>query len=1315
MGRKRRRSASILAALALASLNRTSSATSRSYIGPNNGNFNTAGNWTGSVVPQNGDDVFFGNTNPNNVTGTMDINLNTSTNTLDSLTINSTAFPSYVYVTESAGGALLVTNAETIGTTETDNAFIQNGGTNSAGSLNVGSGSINNTYALSGTSTSLTVLGTMSLGASGSGLFNQTGGTVTVHLMNSGVNVGLVTLGANSSGFGTYLLSGGLLDADNVLVGTAGGALFSVSNGATMASDFITISTTTAANSAIFNFYNGFLQGFNNAYPTIVVGTNGVFNLQTGGTLGSSGTQPPILVNTGGTFNFAGGSFSATATYGGVNLAGGLLQMNGHNGTLPVFQGTGGIVQNNSGTAAVLTVADPYAAALPTPIQYSFAGNLADGGAASFGLTLLPGSGLSLSGSNSYSGPTTVGGVLQAQSTGAFSPSSNYTLAGGTLDATTFNVSVASLAGTSGQVNVGAGGTLTAGSGNLSTTLGAILTGGGVFNKTGTGTMTLTGGGTFAGNMNVLQGAVAVGSLNAIPSGTTLSLAGTSAGLQVNANQTLAGFSTGTLNATTFSSASVLTFGASNVAGTLDAVFSGSGTLVKVGTGTTTIGFGATDTVANTDSALTIAVNAGTLALAKSPGTDAVAGPLMIGGGTVLLTNSNQIDDSSVVTINSGVLDLNGFNETIGGLGGSLSASVILGGGTLTVGQSSNTSFAGSLVGSGSFTKNGAGTLSLSGSAAAADAWTVNGGLLILQGTITPAGFTANGGVLEFNASSVNLANTAIVSNAGGTVEYLAANVSNGFLRGGGAQVILPGGTSSFSGITTFNSAMIAQNGPASLTDYSNGGTFNNNAPLTLVGVVNSTSGIMNVDNAVSTQDFTNDGVMNVAAGATVSNSLSSMYLGGGSRLTIGSIASPGGVLSLQGGTTLEVNGALLVNNGTISGTTDVNFEGLAEGMGTYGAMNVTFGGVFQPGFSSGTSTPSQGATISSLSGDGTVDNQSAGGLLSLNVNAGTVSTFSGVIQNTTGTLALNLNGSGGLTLLTSSLPSGSQSTNSYSGGTTITGGVLTIGSAGALPAGGTVVNNGTFNVLADTTSGNISGNGTLIVGNGATLKIAANTGTSTQISIAIAGTLDLTNNTLHIDYGFAKNDPISSIISYLTSGYNSGTWNGVGINSSAVVSLNAGQSALIYSVGYADGDDGITEVLPGEIVIMPTLAGDAKMQGNIVFGDFQLLSQYFGQSGTTWDEGNFTYGSSTNFGDFQLLSQNFGASSSALTAGEIASLNGFAAQFGETVASNGNGFSLVSVPEPASLAALAAGGIALLGRRRRRQSCVVPGIVVKS
>src|SRR5205085_769258 len=90
-------------------------------------------------------------------------------------------------------------------------------------------------------------------------------------------------------------------------------------------------------------------------------------------------------------------------------------------------------------------------------------------------------------------------------------------------------------------------------------------------------------------------------------------------------------------------------------------------------------------------------VNAGTLSLAKTAGIDAVSGALTIGDGVggagadvVRLIAANQINDATAATISaSGLLDLNGFSETVQSVSSSSSSSQIaLGAGTLTTGSS---------------------------------------------------------------------------------------------------------------------------------------------------------------------------------------------------------------------------------------------------------------------------------------------------------------------------------------------------------------------------------------------------------------------------------------------------------------------------------------------------------------------------------------------------------------------------------------------------------------------------------------------------
>lgn len=158
-------------------------------------------------------------------------------------------------------------------------------------------------------------------------------------------------------------------------------------------------------------------------------------------------------------------------------------------------------------------------------------------------------------------------------------------------------------------------------------------------------------------------------------------------------------------------------------------------------------------------------------------------------------------------------------------------------------------------------------------------------------------------------------------------------------------------------------------------------------------------------------------------------------------------------------------------------------------------------------------------------------------------------------------------------------------------------------------------------------------------------------------LTIGTTSGLDLTDNTFIINYGSGL-DPNGMIAGYLTTGYNNNTnaWGGsLGIISTTVSGLNTNTlvnvNSLTYAVGYADGSDGVSKVpglSSGQIEIMPTLAGDATLQGIVNFGDFQVFAANYGKP-AGWDGGNFVYATFVNFGDFEIISDNIGKNDSLL------------------------------------------------------------------
>jgi hypothetical protein len=190
---------------------------------------------------------------------------------------------------------------------------------------------------------------------------------------------------------------------------------------------------------------------------------------------------------------------------------------------------------------------------------------------------------------------------------------------------------------------------------------------------------------------------------------------------------------------------------------------------------------------------------------------------------------------------------------------------------------------------------------------------------------------------------------------------------------------------------------------------------------------------------------------------------------------------------------------------------------------------------------------------------------------------------------------------------------------------------------------GGAIADNGTLDSLGDVIAGPITGTGALAVGAAgqySRLTLATNSGASTQSSVTVnsGSTLDITNNRFIINFGAPAADPISTIQSLLTTGYNSGAWTGTGIDSSTAA---AGSSGEKLAVGYADGNtDAGTPAQPNQIVLKYTLAGDANLDGLVNFQDLVAVVQNFNKV-ADWGHGNADYNATTNFQDLVTVVQN--------------------------------------------------------------------------
>jgi fibronectin-binding autotransporter adhesin len=446
-----------------------------------------------------------------------------------------------------------------------------------------------------------------------------------------------------------------------------------------------------------------------------------------------------------------------------------------------------------------------------------------------------------------------------------------------------------------------------------------------------------------------------------------------------------------------------------------------------------------------------------------------------------------------------GTLDLSGVNyQTVGSLASADTTSqVTLGSAAFTVGDATDTSFAGIISEGGSLVKQGAGTLTLTNANTYTGPTSISAGTLELGGTAgslgTNTGAVANQGTLKFNRSNALSFNNAITG-AGAVTQ-----------AGSGTTTL--GGANTYSGATSVSGGMLQLNGAAagtlstaslSITGGNFGFTAGALSTLDLTGKPLSLGSAMTFDlGAPGSNDTINVGSFTLTANSSLNfNALGALANGGSYTLINSTNAIATGGFTLTGQTvgkltltptvntnTVTLNTVLLQgiwnqtgggnwSNGNPSATggnwtnykPTVAGDAALFGSAITAAATVTVDTAHALGFmtfdnansytlgtngSSNLTLDNSGsaALISLVSGNHTIaENVTLTSSVAVVPGTGTGLTISG---NLSGAGGVQLSGAGNLTL---------SGANTFTGGTTVSAGVLKAGSTTAFGTAGSAV-----------------------------------------------------------------------------------------------------------------------------------------------------------------------------------------------------------------------------------------------------------------
>ncbi|MES2474661.1 MAG: hypothetical protein V4640_02690 [Verrucomicrobiota bacterium] len=1056
-------------------------------------------------------------------------------------------------LTLNGGSLALGSFNETVGTVTVQGGSLDGSGTLNASSYNLKGGTVNaklgagvltqssGSTLLNGTSASASITvsgGTLTLGAADrltdTSVVSITGGTLNLASHNETVGTFNLTTGT-LDGTGTltaatYSLNGGTVNANlgagilnqlsstTLLNGTSASNTIAI-NGGTLA---LGASDRLADSAAVTIASAGTLDlgNFNDSVASFVLN---------GGNLDGSGTLTTSI------YALNGGIVNANLGAGTLNQLSNATVLNGSSAAA--------LVNVNAGTLTLGT-SDRLADTSTVTIASTGTLNLgnSDDTVGSFVLNsgTLNGTGTLTAATYDLNGGT-VNGNLGA---GVLNQLANLTTLNGSSSAATVNINAGTLRlGASDRLSNSAHVTLNSAILNLGSftdTITKLTLNAGTLN--GTGTLTAT---TYDLNGGTVNANLGSGTLNQLSNTTTLNGTSATETIHVLGGTLALGSSDRLVDTATMNVASTLNLG--NFNDTIGNLVLNSGTLN--GTGTLT--------------ATTYDLNGGTLNANLGAGTlnqlsnttllngISAAGSVNINGGTLTLGSSDRLANNAAVIVNSAILNLDSFSDSVGSFalnGGSLNgsgtltaATYDLNGGTVnanlgagTLNQIGNTTLLNGSSAASAVNVNGgtltlgaadrlannaalvigSGTLDLTSFSDSVGTFTLNGGTLAGSGTLTASTYSLNGGTVNANLGSgtlEQLSNTTILN---GTSAATTVAVNGGTLTLGASNRL-----SDSAALTVAGTLDLGNFNDSVATLALNGGTINGTGTLTAAtydlngGSVNAKLGLGTLNQLSNTTTLNG-----TSAAATVNINGGTLALGASNRLADNAAVAIANNATLDLGTSDDTVGSFVLNGGTLAGTGTLTTAIYALNGGT---VNANLG---------------QG-TLSQLANTTVLNGTSAADIVT--INGGTLAL--GAANRLSNSAALSIASTGTLNLGTFNDTVGSLVLN---GGTLNGTGTLTATTYGL--NGGTLNANlgaGTLNQLSNTTVLNGTSAATSVNINGGILSLGASDRLSDGATVTVAGVLNIGN--------------FSDLISTLT--LNGGTVNGSGTLTAISYVLNGG------------------------------------------------------------------------------------------------------------------------------------------------------------